>query len=547
LKKTNSMPKHKSKGAVLQKHDPSKSTKQHSSFWGMAKSFLKEIAPVAAEGLVTALGFPEGGAMVGKFARKLIEHVDPSVKSQVKALFAQVSNLKAHEYNASHISMLSTLRAAHGRARVTTGATRHRTASQKTHKPGWNVSVTNPRGQMSLQSPTRMLGNVGDTPRPGVGDEHFTAPNAVGSLLTYQAPSVSESHSKSQLQSRVVIAQVITPAVEDTAFTTIRIPFNPGMSDFTWLSDRSSGFQRYRVKSLAVEWIPSIQPRDGLVALAPMYRIDQTTPGSMADMMSIPDSAQASAWTGYQVEFDVDAMFPNGHDSYRNIRKESVRDRFEFDCVDIVIAFQGLTGTDILYGEIMLHFDIEVVDPVPDQENTSPSMTNCVMIQGLVESVDSATQCINYTPVGLAFSLNQAQGALSAVLGDKRSIVPFQGLDFRTIRLPRGSYKIIWDLFFSAIVTANTEIILSYETSHEETQGFSTTEVGPLTNGIGVDPIGRGMIFYADAAWKQNRSITVMEELNLTTEMWVRFSLQWVSIFMTSVTTSSRIMIEPMT
>jgi hypothetical protein len=138
---------------------------------------------------------------------------------------------------------------------------------------------------------------------------------------------------------------------------------NPGLSSFTWLSQRALGWEKYKFLRLEFVYIPStaVTSTPGSVYLGLDYDPTDAAPGSLGAMSSYESFEPQRVFLSKSILAKRNRMFDGVQ--YKRIRCGPVAGDLElFDGCSLIIATDNCSSAAAI-GDVWVNYEIELVSP----------------------------------------------------------------------------------------------------------------------------------------------------------------------------------------
>lgn len=215
----------------------------------------------------------------------------------------------------------------------------------------------------------------------GHGDYHLS-PETIKSNSLYSGASMVPTFQNTAQHGTIVTRRESLGIFEsNTSFDLRSIVFNPGMSEFSWVSRIAGAWQRYKVHGAIVEWVPRVPEistnAGGSVVLSARYDLTTAAPRSIVeaevgfgaitgrpmDKMIMPIECKNSMNPTNVLNVRFGANLPTGANAQF----------FDHCIIDVSINGQASAGTVI--GEVFITYDIEFMMPTAEHVQNSGIQT----------------------------------------------------------------------------------------------------------------------------------------------------------------------------
>jgi len=168
------------------------------------------------------------------------------------------------------------------------------------------------------------------------------------------------------------------PATGYGGFKAVRVPINPGLPSFPWLSGQSQGWEKYRFRSLSFSYVPiyATTASAGSVFLGIDYDPTDAAPNTLAALSSFESLKSSRMWDSCSLQGQVRKMF-DGVQAKRIRCGPTAESRELFDPCSLIVATDGTPVTAAgSYGQIWIKYVIELISP---QTSPSPNVPSNVV------------------------------------------------------------------------------------------------------------------------------------------------------------------------
>jgi hypothetical protein len=160
---------------------------------------------------------------------------------------------------------------------------------------------------------------------------------------------------------RVTGAELVSTLYGSVGFEAGSIELNPGLSNFPWLSQQAAGWEKYKIRSFRVRYVPSqaVTTTAGSVYLGFDYDPDDPAPASISALSTYSSMADGRTFNSFECVGDTQLM----HDG---VQVKLIRNRpyagglRSHDAASIIYATMDMIdGTAI--GQLWVDYEIDLV------------------------------------------------------------------------------------------------------------------------------------------------------------------------------------------
>lgn len=264
-------------------------------------------------------------------------------------------------------------------------------------------------------------------------------PAAVGSSVVSRSANTSLSGAGFRVQHREFVTSLQTPTGTSLTYTFLcnpAIPYNATESGhlqptglFTWLVSVAQNYQKYKINSLSLEFVPSAPTTiAGNITAGIDYNVDNPDNGiTLQELTSLSEAVQSAYWTSFSLHAKPQPSNTPGPKFIRNFAVAGSKVTYDAFLFYVTLS---QTSTSQLIGNLWVTYDITFMSPQPPNvELRSPS---AAVFLGEAQIIESGN------PTDLI-----------AVADNKNSLGVY--VDDASFTLPRGVYRV------SVLATGSTD------------------------------------------------------------------------------------------
>jgi hypothetical protein len=189
------------------------------------------------------------------------------------------------------------------------------------------------------------------------------APAAVSRVYRNKKPNMKSANNNFCVRHR----ELVTTVASSTPFAVVSFHINPGNASlFPWLSKQATSWEQYRVKSMALHYIPRCSTQTaGTVLLAPDYDASDPEPASEQTASSYLGAVEDAAWKEIHLKLDPKAMHSMGPRKF--VRGGPVGgDIKTFDAGVLYLCTVGFDSGAGDVGKLWVEYEVEFSVPQTD-------------------------------------------------------------------------------------------------------------------------------------------------------------------------------------
>jgi hypothetical protein len=205
------------------------------------------------------------------------------------------------------------------------------------------------------------------------------------------------------------------------SFNVTQYPINPGQSStFPWLYKEAAQWEKYRIRKLMLQFIPSVTEFSangiGSIGLAFDSDASDTPPSNWRELYDMePASFNLPCKVCVlNVPYKIMNTLTDGFFIRRGL-KPIHTDIKTYDCGNLFVATEGQASAGMI-GQLVIHYDVEFLIPVLDTSPTPP-------VNNTVSYFKGTSTTLNAEPTQLAFATNCTDG-LGIYSADGSFILP---------------------------------------------------------------------------------------------------------------------------
>lgn len=158
--------------------------------------------------------------------------------------------------------------------------------------------------------------------------------------------------------------EVATPVKSTTAFGLLTNPINPGVTNlFTWGAQIANAYERYRVRKLEFEYVPSCPSiTAGFITVGIDYDVLDDVPLTIDDLRTYSGSVSGAPWSSFKCVCDPQRA-NRGTELFTRISSHSGGDFKTYDVGNIFVATEGFVDNGTACGLLYINYEIELLIP----------------------------------------------------------------------------------------------------------------------------------------------------------------------------------------
>jgi hypothetical protein len=243
----------------------------------------------------------------------------------------------------------------------------------------------------------------------GNGITVTSLPVAKNYAVPSSTPIVSTRGSRTNIRNHELIGTVFG----STQFKSQRIPINPGLGHFPWLSNIAESWDKYRWNKIRVEYIPSnaVVTTPGSVHMAVDYDASDAPPDSLADQSAYQTIANGRVYARISLTPSMAEM--NSVTPEKLIRPGPVHaDLTLYDAFMLIISTINCLSDDPI-GQLWVFYDVDLYSPSVGQRSQ----------HGTTTSVYNISTDQNFTS-GISAPLGYNQELLNGLQVEEEGVIP---------------------------------------------------------------------------------------------------------------------------
>jgi hypothetical protein len=160
------------------------------------------------------------------------------------------------------------------------------------------------------------------------------------------------------------LAELLSPG---GGFLVYEKKINPGIAaTFPWLNKVANAFERYRFKSMSIEYIPTSSAlQQGSVWMLPVFDTEAPPPTSLLNVMSAMRGTTSNAWAPWKVTIPMKSCHLGASpEGYKKVRDDLVTgDNQGYDYLKLYFGANGVTSAETI-GYFKISYNVELQDPI---------------------------------------------------------------------------------------------------------------------------------------------------------------------------------------
>lgn len=174
-----------------------------------------------------------------------------------------------------------------------------------------------------------------------------------------RAPRVQTNSNNTRISGHELIASVYG----SVGYSATKVPINPGLPMFTWLSQQAHGWEKYKFLKLELVYVPSnaVTTTPGSVFLAADYDAEDPVPADLQALSTYETQASGKVYTAVSLSPPYKRL--NDVPGHKFIRDTAVAAKLSlYDPCSFTIATIDCVDTSAL-GQLWVNYEVELISP----------------------------------------------------------------------------------------------------------------------------------------------------------------------------------------